>query len=117
MAHEFTYDVVLNGLSESPANASRGAGIGTVTLDLDIITMAVDLDFSGLTGVTTSLQIHCCTTTPLRAPGNSIAKAEALGCRKLVGPIRIPTGSFAWIADPDGNMIGLLKPFPTKLPA
>lgn len=46
-----------------------------------------------------------------------IAKAEALGCRKLVGPIRIPTGSFAWIADPDGNMIGLLKPFPTKLPA
>jgi predicted enzyme related to lactoylglutathione lyase len=39
-----------------------------------------------------------------------IAKAESLGCKKLVGPIRIPTGTFAWIADPDGNMIGLLKP-------
>jgi predicted enzyme related to lactoylglutathione lyase len=39
-----------------------------------------------------------------------IAKAESLGCKKLVGPIRIPTGTFAWIADPDGNTIGLLKP-------
>ena len=39
-----------------------------------------------------------------------IAKAEGLGCKKLVGPIPIPTGTFAWIADPDGNMIGLFKP-------
>jgi predicted enzyme related to lactoylglutathione lyase len=39
-----------------------------------------------------------------------IAKAEGLGCKKLVGPIPIPTGTFAWIADPDGNTIGLFKP-------
>jgi predicted enzyme related to lactoylglutathione lyase len=39
-----------------------------------------------------------------------IAKAEGLGCKKLVGPIPIPTGTFAWIADPDGNTIGLWKP-------
>jgi predicted enzyme related to lactoylglutathione lyase len=39
-----------------------------------------------------------------------IAKAESLGCKKLVGPIPIPTGTFAWIADPDGNTIGLFKP-------
>jgi predicted enzyme related to lactoylglutathione lyase len=39
-----------------------------------------------------------------------IAKAESLGCKKLVGPIPIPTGTFAWISDPDGNMIGLFKP-------
>jgi hypothetical protein len=38
-----------------------------------------------------------------------IAKAEALGCKKLVGPIYIPTGTFAWIQDPDGNTIGLWK--------
>jgi len=38
-----------------------------------------------------------------------IAKAEALGCKKLVGPITIPTGTFAWIQDPDGNTIGLWK--------
>ena len=39
-----------------------------------------------------------------------IAKAEGLGCRKVVGPIAIPTGTFAWISDPDGNTIGLWKP-------
>ena len=38
-----------------------------------------------------------------------IEKAVALGCKKLVGPIPIPTGTFAWIADPDGNTIGLWK--------
>ena len=38
-----------------------------------------------------------------------IAKAEKLGCKKLVGPITIPTGTFAWIADPDGSTIGLWK--------
>jgi len=39
-----------------------------------------------------------------------IAKAESLGCKKLVGPIPLPTGTFAWIADPEGNTIGLWKP-------
>jgi len=39
-----------------------------------------------------------------------IAKAQELGGKKLVGPIDIPTGSFAWIADPEGTIIGLLKP-------
>ena len=39
-----------------------------------------------------------------------IEKAEGLGCKKLVGPLTIPTGTFAWIADPDGNTIGLWKP-------
>ena len=39
-----------------------------------------------------------------------IAKAEGLGCKKVVGPMAIPTGTFAWISDPDGNTIGLWKP-------
>jgi len=38
-----------------------------------------------------------------------LAKATALGGRKLVGPVHLPTGSFAWMADPDGNIIGLWK--------
>ena len=38
-----------------------------------------------------------------------IAKAEGLGYRKLVGPLTIPTGTFAWIADTEGNTIGLWK--------
>lgn len=37
-------------------------------------------------------------------------KTIALGGKKLVGPIKIPTGHFAWLSDPDGNLIGLLQP-------
>ena len=40
----------------------------------------------------------------------ALNQATELGGKKLVGPIKIPTGTFAWFADPDGNMIGLLKP-------
>jgi uncharacterized protein len=40
----------------------------------------------------------------------ALDSAVALGGKKLVGPIAIPTGTFAWFADPDGNTIGLLKP-------
>jgi predicted enzyme related to lactoylglutathione lyase len=36
-------------------------------------------------------------------------KAAALGGKTLVPPVKIPTGTFAWFADLDGNMIGLLK--------
>jgi predicted enzyme related to lactoylglutathione lyase len=37
-------------------------------------------------------------------------KAVALGAKTLVGPLTIPTGTFAWMADPDGNTVGLWKP-------
>ena len=38
----------------------------------------------------------------------SIAKAESLGGKKLVGPVPVPgSGTFAWIADPEGNTIGV----------
>ena len=37
-------------------------------------------------------------------------KAVALGGKVMVPPIKIPTGTFAWFADVDGNIIGLLKP-------
>ena len=57
-AHEFTYDVFLSG---PPGNASPGTGVGTVTLDLDIITMELHLNFAGLTGPVTASDIHCCT--------------------------------------------------------
>ena len=36
-------------------------------------------------------------------------KATALGGKTLVPPIKIPTGTFAWFSDIDGNTIGLLK--------
>ena len=37
-------------------------------------------------------------------------KAIALGGKQLVPPVNIPTGTFAWFADPEGNTIGLWKP-------
>ena len=40
----------------------------------------------------------------------AIAKAESLGGRKIVGPITIPTGTFAWIMDTEQNTVGLWKP-------
>ena len=40
----------------------------------------------------------------------AIAKAEGLGGKKIVGPVTIPAGAFAWIRDPEGNTVGLWKP-------
>ena len=37
-------------------------------------------------------------------------KATALGGKTVVPPVKIPTGTFAWFSDPEGNTIGLLKP-------
>ena len=40
----------------------------------------------------------------------SLKKAEGLGGKTLVPKVDIPTGSFAWFADPEGNTVGLWKP-------
>jgi predicted enzyme related to lactoylglutathione lyase len=40
----------------------------------------------------------------------ALDKAKALGGATLVPPVEIPTGSFAWFSDPDGNTVGLWKP-------
>ena len=37
-------------------------------------------------------------------------KATGLGGKTLVPPVEIPTGTFAWLADPEGNTVGLWKP-------
>jgi predicted enzyme related to lactoylglutathione lyase len=39
----------------------------------------------------------------------ALDKAVSLGGKTVVPPIKIPTGTFAWFSDPDGNTIGLLK--------
>lgn len=41
-----------------------------------------------------------------------IAKAESLGGHMLVPPVELAHGSFAWVADLDGNIVGLWKPKP-----
>jgi predicted enzyme related to lactoylglutathione lyase len=39
-----------------------------------------------------------------------LEKAAALGGKTVVPPVTIPDGTFAWLADPEGNNIGLWKP-------
>src|SRR5271169_382191 len=39
----------------------------------------------------------------------ALNQAIELGGKKVVGPIPLPTGAFAWFTDPEGNTIGLLK--------
>jgi len=40
----------------------------------------------------------------------SLDNVEKLGGKVLVPPVKIPTGTFAWFADPEGNTVGLWKP-------
>ena len=61
-AHEVKYRIFeMNGLLESPVNDSTGIGSGLVTFDLDLFTMRLEAQFSGLKGNTTASHIHCCT--------------------------------------------------------
>lgn len=39
----------------------------------------------------------------------TLERAEMNGGKKLVGPVPIPGGKFAWISDPAGNTIGLFE--------
>jgi hypothetical protein len=42
--------------------------------------------------------------------GAYLEKAVSLGGKSLVPPIDLPAGTFAWLADPEGNTIGLFQP-------
>ena len=63
-AHSVIYQASLNGPSESPPNASPATGFTTVTIDLDFLTMRVEVNFTDLIGETTASHIHCCTAVP-----------------------------------------------------
>jgi hypothetical protein len=38
-----------------------------------------------------------------------LEKAKSLGAKTLVPSVDIPTGTFAWMQDPEGNTVGLWK--------
>ncbi len=64
-AAPITYNVILNGASESPPQASGGTGFAVLTIDP--VTNMLDLlseTFSGLNAGTTASHLHCCTPTP-----------------------------------------------------
>jgi len=63
-ATPITYQVLLSGPNESPANASPGTGFATVVIDTAANLLSIDMSFSGLLGTTTASHIHCCTAAP-----------------------------------------------------
>lgn len=60
----FVFTASMDGLSESPPNASPGTGFTTVTMNTNLTTMRVQASFSGLLGNTTAAHIHGPTTNP-----------------------------------------------------
>jgi hypothetical protein len=56
----------MDGPSESPANGSPGTGYGTALYDDVAHTLALNVQFSGLTGTTTASHIHAATPNPFR---------------------------------------------------
>jgi len=60
----FSYNVFLDGPSESPTNASPGTGTASVIYNDTAHTLFIDLVFSGLLGTTTASHIHAATVNP-----------------------------------------------------
>jgi len=60
----FSYNVFLDGPSESPANTSPGTGTASVIYNDTAHTLFIDLVFSGLLGTTTASHIHAATVNP-----------------------------------------------------
>jgi hypothetical protein len=73
-----TFDAVLSGTSEIPANASPGTGFAQVIVDDSLFTMSVSVTFSGLAGATTASHIHCCIAS---GTGNVGVAHPSLGFR------------------------------------
>ena len=63
-AHEEVFTAILNGSAESPPNASSGTGSVTATLDLDLLTLRLQINFSDLLYPTTAAHIHAPTSQP-----------------------------------------------------
>src|SRR5258708_24381446 len=65
-AGPISYSAILNGLNESPPNASPGTGFAFVTIDTGAHSLIVSVNFEGLLGTTTAFpsHIHCCTAVP-----------------------------------------------------
>ena len=40
----------------------------------------------------------------------SLSEVEKAGGATIVPPVDIPSGTFAWFSDPEGNTVGLWKP-------
>lgn len=60
-AHEAVYVATLSGAAEATPNASPGFGQVEVTIDMDLMTMRLEVSFEDLLGNVSASHIHCCT--------------------------------------------------------
>ena len=93
--HTHTYQAVLSGANEDQPNSSVAVGTATVTLDLDLITMRVEIHFSGLSGSTTAAFLHG--NTPLPLTGVAAPISPALTSSGF--PSGVPSGSYDFTFD------------------
>jgi hypothetical protein len=94
-ASPVTFETVLSGAAESPANGSAGTGNATVIFDVAAHTMQILVAFSGLTGNTTASHIHCCTAAPFL--GNVGVATETPTFSGF--PLGVTAGSFSELYD------------------
>lgn len=94
-ASVLTYSAVLNGQNASPANASPGTGLATVTIDTVALTMEVNVMFSGLSSTTTAAHLHCCTV--LAESGSAGVATPAPNFVNF--PIGVSAGSYDYTYD------------------
>lgn len=97
-----TYGFVLNGPSESPANASPGTGTGTVAYDDVAKTLSWSISFSGLTGTTSAAHFHATTATSgvANAPSSVANVGVAIYPGTIPGfPLGVTAGAAAGVID------------------
>jgi hypothetical protein len=83
------FEADLAGSNEFPANASPGTGSASVEIDTVLRTLRLEVEFSGLLGLTSASHIHCCAL-----PGTNAGVATQLP--SFVGfPLGVTAGSYA----------------------
>jgi CHRD domain len=95
MAHEHIFETDLAGANENVPNFSPGAGTSTATLDLDLITLRLEVSFSGLTGTVTGATIFG--PTSIAGTGTAGVMSPALAASGF--PTGVTAGSYDFTFD------------------
>lgn len=89
------YETFLDGISESPPNASPGTGHATLLYDDVAHTMSLHVDFSGLIGSTTASHIHSATAVA----GTGTAGVATTTPTFLGFPLGVSSGTYDILLD------------------
>jgi hypothetical protein len=84
------FTATLDGATENPPTGSAGTGTALVSYDAATHTLAIHVDFTGLTGTTTASHIHCCTAAAMT--GNAGVATETPSFSLF--PLGVTTGTF-----------------------